>query len=345
MRLSHHWFQIALGVCLTAAVIPAQRAIASTDQGIVPFVASCATDNEISAQERAALGQIAMQFVQTALGSNPTIAYSTFTADAKQNVSVEKFSVLIQQEIQPMAPYTNTHVVHVYLPKVIGGTQNQRIVCGDLSSPDGWVSVLAKPGSRQAHIIVEAQTRNNTWAFVLWLLQVQGNWQVQYFHPAISGMVGKSSQDLRSIARTQQQRHHNFNAATLYATALQLAARGPNLQLGIESEIAKEVAQIEVPVEIRGQPPFAWHFGDAHFKVLQVGPLGVGGHIYLSIQQELAGWTDNNNADHANKELIAAFKGAYPEYLDVFDGLVVAAVEAGGSRGFRTIDVKPDTSK
>ena len=46
-----------------------------------------------------------------------------------------------------------------------------------------------------------------------------------------------------------------------------------------------------------------------------------------------------------NQELIAAFKKAYPEYLDVFAGLVVAAREAGGTRGYRTVDVKPESSK
>jgi hypothetical protein len=345
VRLLHVWSLITFSVCLAAAVLPFNQALAAPPQAIVPFVSSCATDGEISADERATLDQTAMQFVQTILSSNPTAAYSNFTADAKQNVSLENVSAMIQQGIQPMAPYTNVHVVHTYLAKVTGGTQEQRVVCGNLSSPEGWVTVTAKPGPQQGHVIVESQTRNNTWAFVIWLLQEQGHWHVQYFQVMIVEMVGKSAQDLLVMARTQQQRHHNFNACALYATALQLAGRGPNLQLGIQPEIQKEMAQLEVPREIQGQPPFTWQFGNAHFKVLTVGPIGVGGHIYLSIEQEVAHWTDNNDAERENQKLIAAFKKAYPEYLDVFAGLVVAAREAGGTRGYRTVDVKPESSK
>ena len=334
-----------ISVCVATSVPHFNQVLANSPQGISPFVTSCATDGEISAEHRATLDQAAMQLVQTVLSSDPTAAYSNFTADAKQNVSLENFTAMIQQGIQPMGPYTDLHVAHTYLAKVTGGTQEQRVVCGNVSSPEGWVAVAAKPGPDQAHVIVESQTRNNTWAFVIWLLQEQGNWHVQYFQATIVAMVGKSAQDLLAMARTQLQRHHNFNACALYAAALQLSGRGPNLQLGIQPEIQKEMAQLEVPREIEGQPPFTWHFGKSSFKVLTVGPLGIGGNIYLNIEQEIAHWTDDKDADRENRELIATFKKSYPEYSDVFAGLVVAAREAGGPRGYRTIDVKPESSK
>lgn len=286
-----------------------------------------------------------MQFVQTVLNSNPTAAYSSFTADAKRNVNVEDFTAMVQRGIQPMGPYKNLRVAHTYLAKVTGGTEEQRVVCGDVSSPEGWVVVTVKPGPRQAHVIVEGETLNNTWAFVIWLLQEQGIWHVQYFQIAVGTMVGKSAQDLWTMARMEQQRHHDFNACVLYAAALQLAGRGPNLQLGIQPEIQKEMTRLQVPRDFQGQPPFTWHFGKSSFKILTVGPVGIGGNIYLSIEQEIAHWTDDKDADRENRELTAAFKKAYPEYLDVFAGLVVAAHEAGGTRGYRTVDVKSESSK
>jgi len=345
MRSLHVWSLITFLVFLAAAVLPFNQALAAPPQATAPFVSSCATDGEISVEDRATLDQAAMQFVQSLLGSNPTAAYSSFTADAKQTVSLENFTAMVQQGIQPMAPYTDLHVAHTYLAKVTGGTQEQRVVCGNLSSPEGWVAVTAKPGPQQAHVIVESQTRNNTWAFVIWLLWEQGHWHVQYFQATIVAMVGKSAQDLLAMARTQQQRHHNFNASALYATALQLAGRGPNLQLGFEPDIQKEMTQLQVPREIQGQPPFTWQFGNSYFKVLTVGPIGVGGNIYLNIEQQVAQWTNNNDAERENQELIAAFKKAYPEYSDVFAGLVVAAREAGGTRGYRTVDVERESSK
>src|ERR1700730_15219669 len=139
----------------------------------LPFLASCKTDGEISENDLAAVDKVAMDFVQNALGPNPEAAYSIFTADAKGNVSSEKFMAAFRQGIQPNGPFKNLRVVHTYLPQVTGGTQEQRVVCGNLSSSEGWVAVNAKPGQTQAHVIVEAQTLNNTWAFVTWLLREQ----------------------------------------------------------------------------------------------------------------------------------------------------------------------------
>jgi hypothetical protein len=286
-----------------------------------------------------------MQFVQTVLSSNPTEAYSSFMADAKQNLSAEDFTAMVQRGIYPWRPFKDLHVAHTYLPKVSGGAEEQRVVCGDLSSPNTWVAVTAKPGRQQAHVVVEGQAVNNTWAFVIWLLQNQGNWHVQFFQAVPVAMVGKSSQDFLAMARVEQQRHHDFNACVLYATALQLAERGPNLQLGIRPEIQKDMTQLEVPRDIQGQPPFTWKFGNSSFKILVVGPLGIGGNIYLNIEQEIAQWTDDNDADRKNRNLIAGFKEAYPEYSDVFAGLVVAAREQAGPHGYRTVDVKAESIK
>jgi hypothetical protein len=286
-----------------------------------------------------------MQFVQTMLSSSPTAAYSSFTAEAKRNVSAENFAAMIQQGIHPWRPFKDLHVAHIYLPKVIGGAQDQRVVCGDLSSSDTWVAVTAKPGRQQSHVIVEGQTVNNAWAFVIWMLQEQGNWHVQYFQVMPVAMVGKSSQDFLAMARVEQQRHHDFNACVLYATALQLAGRGPNLQLGIQPEIQKDMTRLQAPRDIQGQAPYTWKFGNSSFKILVVGPIGVGGNIYLNIEQEIAHWTDDNDADRRNRSLIEAFKKAYPEYSDVFAGLVVAAREQAGPHGYRTVDVRHEPVK
>jgi hypothetical protein len=308
-------------------------------------VASCATDGEIASGDRTAIAQAAMQFVQTVLSSNPTAAYSSFTADAKRNLSAENFTAMIQRGIHPWRPFKDLHVAHTYLPRVSGGADEQRVACGDLSSPNTWVAVTAKPVRQQAHVIVEGQTVNNTWAFVFWLLQNQGNWGVQYFQVVPMAIVGKSSQDFLAMARVEQQRHHDFNASILYAAALQLAGRGPNLQLGIQPEIQKDMTHLQAPRDIQGQAPYTWKFGNSSFKILVVGPIGVGGNIYLNIEQQIAHWTDDNDADRKNRSLIEAFKKAYPEYSDIFAGLVVAAREQAGPHGYRTVDVKSESPK
>ena len=168
----------------------------SRSQSIQPFVSSCKTDGEIPERDLAAADKAAIEFVQNALGPNPETAYSNFTADARGSVTSEKFVAMFRQGIQRMGPFKDLRAAHTYLAQLTGGTQEQRVVCGNLSSPEVWVAVTAKPGPAQAHVIVEAQTLNNTWAFVTWLLPEQGNWHVQYTQATTTAMVGKDAQDL-----------------------------------------------------------------------------------------------------------------------------------------------------
>jgi hypothetical protein len=186
-------------------------------------------------------------------------------------------------------------------------------------------------------VIVEAETSNNSWAFVLWMIPDDGIWHVQYFQAVPVATVGKTSEDLQHMADAEKQKNHNFNAFILYVTALQLAGRGPYFQLGILPEIQEKLGTLQRPRELQGSAPFTWQFGEASFKVLNVAPIGVNTKMYLQIDQELEAWAADKDADDKNHALISAFSKAYPEFKDVFSGVVVRAHERGGTRGFGTV--------
>jgi len=299
---------------------------------------SCKADDEVSTQERESVGQVALKFVQDALGPNTSSAYPAFTADAKESVPLERFVSGFQNSIKPMGPFKNLRVAHLYLPKVTGGAQEERVVCGNLSNPEGWVAVNAKPGLVEAYAIVEGDTVNNTNAFVIWLLPEQGNWRVQYIHFATITMVGKSADDLQKLAAAENAKQRTLNAFVLYAAALQLADRGPFFQLGIKPEIEKAIGNVQKPTILQGQAPFVWHFDKSTFTVLNVGPIGIGGKIYLLIVHEVEPWTEDEQADRENRNLITVFAKAYPEYKEAFAGLIVRAHERGGNRGFGSVE-------
>jgi hypothetical protein len=322
----------------TLLVILSSPLVVSCQTSLQPFAGSCKADNEISAKDRETIGQVALKFVQDALGPDPSAAYATFTADAKGNVPLEQFVSGFQNGIKPMGPYKDLRVTHAYLGKVTGGTQEQRVVCGNLSNPEGWVAVNVKTGPAEAHAIVEGQTINNTIDFVIWLIPEQGTWRVQYIHYANARMVGKSAEDLRKMAMAESAKQHGFNAFILYAAALQLTDRGPFFQLGIRPDIEKEMGEIPRPRNLQEQAPFIWTFDGSAFKVLNVGPIGVGGKIYLLVDHQIEPWAQDTEADKKNRALMAGFSKAYPEYKDAFAGLVVRAHERGGNRGFGTVD-------
>jgi hypothetical protein len=345
MSLGHRVVQIGLCASIFAIALTGTTGSSLPLQIVQPFTANCGTDDEIPAKDRAAADQAAMQFVKDALGPDPAMAYSLFTPDAKTNLTSEKFVAMFKQSIQPMAPFNNLHVAHTYFAKVSGGTQAQQVICGIISSPKTWVAVTAKPGPTQAHVVVEGETLNNSWVFVLWLIPTEGSWQVQYVQALPSALVGRSSGDLQDMAEAEKKKNHIFNAYILYATANQLVARGPFFQLGILPEIQQNLSALQVPRELKGRPPFTWQFGQASFKVLNVGALGVNKKIYLKIDQELESWAADKDADDKNHELISAFAKAFPEYTDVFSGLVVRAHERAGPRGFGTVTENDLTGK
>jgi hypothetical protein len=174
------------------------------------------------------------------------------------------------------------------------------------------VAVNAKPGPAEAYAIVEGDTVNNTNAFVIWLLPEQSNWRVQYVHFATITMVGKSADDLQKIAATENAKQHTFNAFILYAAAVQLADRGPFFQLGIRPDIEKAIGNVQRPHILQGQAPFVWKFDESTFKVLNVGPIGIGGKIYLLVSHEIEPWAEDKQADRKNRDLITALPKPTP---------------------------------
>ncbi len=305
--------------------------------------ADCKTDDELSAEDRTILDKTALGFVETLLGANPDAGYSMTSAAAQQALSREQFLMTVRQASQSMGPLTNVRVTQAHLVTVTMGQTNQ-VICGSLGRPDEKVFVAANPGPKHAHLLVEGEGRNNGWVFVLWLVP-EPDWRIQYFHMSAASMVGKSARDIWTLARDEQQRSHKFNAAILYATAGQLAYRGPNLVLGISQEIQRESEALELPRELQGPAPFTWKFGNGTYKILNVSSLGVGGKIYLTITQETDPWPDDQAPDRHNRALIAEFRQAFPEYATAFAGLVVAAREPGGTRIFRTVDAPEETKQ
>jgi hypothetical protein len=318
-----------------AAGIPGSRAFAQL------FAAKCSSGDEIPAEDRAALAEVGLRFVTAVVASNPEGAYGVLSTKGKQALPADRFLAIIRQSVEPMGPFGNLHVAQTHLVKITGGIGDQRVICGGLGRPEDWVAVAVESIPKQAYVLVEGETKNNGWAFVLWLVPEQ-DWRVQHFQFTSTEMVGKSAEDLWRLARDEQGRDHHFNATVLYQAAAQLAYRGPNFQLGIQPEIQREMAKLQPPPELQGQMPLTWQFGSSTFNVLHVGQIGVGGKIYLTIAHEILPWGQDAEADQRNHELIREFRRAFPEYSPVFAGLVVAAHEKGGTRGYRTVDAPTD---
>ncbi|HZS28214.1 MAG TPA: hypothetical protein VFB76_13375 [Candidatus Angelobacter sp.] len=98
------------------------------------------------------------------------------------------------------------------------------------------------------------------------------------------------------------------------------------------------MSALSIPAEVKGPPPFLWKNEEKTYKVLQVGPIAIGGKIYLTVNHEVPLWQSNEQVDGWNKEFIRYIKQHFPEYSDAFAGIVVRAMERGTTREFGTVD-------
>ena len=308
--------------------------------GQIPFASSCGEDAHIETGKKKTIDTAAMNFVSTLLGPNPSLAFGLMSKAGQAEMSRDQFDGMAAGIVRQFEPKDVT-LQHTYLIDLKGKSPGRVVCASDLSKPEGWESLAAADVPEQAHVFLSADTRNNGLAFVVWLVPEQNEWKIQSFHLNVSTLADKDSIQLRDLARTQQARQHNFNAALLYAAAAQTAARGPNVQLGITQSISDEMSKLSVPAEIQGQPPFFWKNGSTTYKVASVGPIAVGGKIYVIIVHEVSPWENNEQVDGWNKEFLTYFKHRFPEYSDVFAGLVARATERGSNRGYGTVEELP----
>lgn len=314
-----------------------RQASAEPPQTTKLLLSNCSIDNEISVANRNAIDQAATKFVQDLTGANPAGAYAAMTPEAKKKMTAEKFTVMAHERIQSAGPFKNLHVAHTYFVKIASKGTQQQVACGDTTKPEQWANVAAKAIPRQAHAIVEGQTASGSRAFTLWLIPEQKSWHVQDFQLGVESLAGKQAHDLWDLARAEEQQNHDFNAYMLYVTALQLAWRGPNLELGVHAEIQKEMQAAQKPKDLKEQAGFNWESDNSAFKVVSMGPIASDGKMYLQISQELPPWTEDKDADSRNRALAGAFAKLYPEYRDVFAGLAVEAHGHGTTLKYRTL--------
>jgi len=300
--------------------------------------ARCIQDTAIGELEQR-IDSAASHFVDALIREDSASAFSDLSAELRQKLSSEQLAEQIHT-IHQFEP-ANAKVLHTYYIQA-GEQRVDRVVCGiNLPEPSQRVILSATNVPEQAHVLLSADTRNNQIAFTVWVLPVNGEWRVRGFWFNVAALADQGPNRLWEQAREQSRREHRFNAALLYVAALQLMNRGPDFQMETAQEIREEMTHVVAPHEIQGPPPFTWRSKDRVWTILSAGPLAVGGKIYLMIAHEVPQIQTDGQVDRWNKELLAYFKSHFPEYSDVFAGIVIRAHERGTNRGFGTVEELP----
>jgi hypothetical protein len=307
------------------------------------YISVCLTNNDVSAPEREPYEKAGLRIAENMVLGNLEEVQSQTTTEAKGTMTSAQLATLRQAYNQAMTTLVPVQVTHTYFLRSLSGAGTKLVLCpalasGAISRPEDKVFVAMKSGGEQAHIVVEGNSNNTTWTFVLWLMLEEGAWRMQslFFGPA--AMFGKSAGDYWGQAREQRDAGHTFNAAILYSAANGLAFRGPNFQLGIWREIQSETKNLRLPAELVGQAPYHWQFGTDSYRVLGVQPVFAGGETDLTIRIEVSNLNDAKLTDELNHGLIRHLTDSYPELFESFEAIVVQAVEPGGVRTYRTVE-------
>ena len=328
-----HSTKVFLGFGIFALAVIHASAQATT-------TATCIEDASIDATTKQNIDSVAMGFAQTFFAPKPSAPSDLFTDDVTTNTTRQQLYELFATEIIHFEP-TNILLQHTYFLKLKGDSPGRLTCTADVSKSADSVSLTAKNVPEQAHVLISAETINNKMALTVWLIPEKGKWKVQSFWMNLSSMADKDTVQLWELARAQRHAGHGFNAALLYAAALQTAYRGSDYQLGITEAISDDMSQFKAPVEVQCQPPFIWKDGESIYKIMQVGPIAIGGKLYVAIGHEVAPWQNDEQVDGWNRVLITYFKRQFPEYSDVFSGIVIRAYERRSNRGYGTVEDSP----
>lgn len=303
--------------------------------GAVDFgvtLGACQRDADIEAAVREGSSKAVLAFYEAMLSGDSDTSYQALTAEMQKAIPRETFDAMVAQVKE--RGLADLKIAHSYKPSVFG--KPGRSSCG---SGDGAVTVSALPDVTQVHEVVSAQTASNGWALSAWMVQDGDTWRVHSFHTSLESMSGQDAAALFDLAKAQAAAGHSFNAMLLYVGAGSIAERGPNMELGIKTQIADALAAQTPPADLKGKAPFTWTFGDAQFTIDAITLTAAQSQLGFVLMHRDPTWDgkDNAIAVERNKKLIEGFTAAHPEYAESFGFIVARIVPQDGSASFDTV--------
>jgi hypothetical protein len=293
----------------------------------------CYEDHELNSADTKSIGSAATAITQAVLSGQDAAAYEILSPELQQHVPRAAFANFIKTSAQ-LGPFRDPKLAHLYLLDTHGSGPDARAICGTLDG--NWVSVAIKPGLRQAYAVFTAETQNNGWEFVYWLVPNGDSWRLQDIHISTASVAGHDARDLLDMARRERDAGRSFNATMLYAGAKDMAGRGPAFQLAIGQTLDSDLKAFVAPPELRGATPLIWTLNGKEYRVTQVALIGIGKQLGLGFVLPQTVWTNSADVDARNREFLDGFRAKHPDYAKVFSFLVGRAMKPDNSGGFGT---------
>jgi hypothetical protein len=303
------------------------------------FYYHCHDGAEIDAGKKSAITATSLEFMRAVLSGDMDAAYNRFSDAAKTNTPRDQFQAILQG-FKPAGPFHSLQVERIMT--VTGWGDNSKsngiAICSkDAAHPEDGTTLAIQKSQEQAYVLVSAKGQGppETWVAAVWLIPKAEKWEVHSFHATIGTILGQGPEHYLTMARAEKERGHLLNAGMLYTDAASIAARGPFYRTNIEDVIEREAQQITQPGELRGQAPLKGPTGSFNLVRFQTAPLKE--KLYLLVAYETDQWKTPHEIEGKNMLLIKTFAQRFPEYSNVFAGLVAEATVRGGTNGWRTV--------
>jgi len=303
------------------------------------FYYNCHDGAGIDAGKKSAIATTSLEFMRAVLSGDLDAAYNRFSDAAKANTSRDQFQSILQG-FKQAGPFHSLQVERIMT--VTGWGDNSKsngiAICSkDAAHPEDGTTVAIQKTQEQAYALISSQGQSpaETWVAAVWLIPKADKWEVHSFNATIGTVLGQGPEHYLAMARAEKARGHLLNAGMLYSGAASIAERGPFYRTGIADVIQREAEQITLPAELRREAPLTGPAGS--FNLLHMNTIPLQGKLYLIVAYETDQWKTPQEIEGKNLQLIKTFAQRFPEYSDVFAGLVAEATVRGGTNGWRTV--------
>ncbi len=309
-------------------------------------VSACYTDDEVAQAEREPYEAAALKFARTLLSGNADEVYALMSELAHKQASKDHVTSALQTLRALSGMAGALRITHSYQHKISATGQPDEtmrngctlVAHGSPGSGEGEVQMAVLKIPLQAYVILQGDLADTRYAIYLWLMPQGDNWVVNSFYVSPAAVSGHSGPDLGKLADEQAKKGHIFNALMLYRGAVAMLAGGPNFTYGLEGVIEKAALGLNLPSDVKANPPYTWKTGEQSFQLIAAQAAGSGNGVALLLKQELPKSGDDSFIEAQNQALLKLLHVMHPEYKDAFAKVVVEAVVPGHDGAYHTIE-------
>lgn len=298
--------------------------------------ARCLTDDEVGADERALYEGVALIFVETLVRRNADELRGVLPRNLQNAQAIES----LVAHLETLPDFQSVKVAHSYSAKVAPPFALDFIPCtavarGDSAAQENLVYLKSAHVPMQSLVLVEAVAEDSVWTFTIALLPRDMSWEVATFHFSASRMMGRSAEDFHALAQREADAGHAFNATVLFDLSLRMMYWGKSFVTGASSQLRTALRDRARPAGLETDNIHSMTIDGRDYTIQHIGGFVAKDKLMLRYVQSV---NSREEAEAANRALIAGVRATNREYVAVFDGIMAEAVTPDGF-AVRTFDL------